>query len=150
MGQRYDTVMEMHARVRSELEQIAEDPRFNDPAEVVKRLDRVLHDEFASLRVHAREMSARDMVGVLGSAERVGVYTQLLTVRAVSLAIGGKGDAAAGQARRVLELHIESALVHGELALDARGVEQLQALMEPLTLQPMHQEALAMLQRQRY
>ncbi len=150
MGQRYDTVMELHARVRRELERITEDPTSAEPSALASRLEALMDDEFGALQLHAPTMRTADLASLLGSRDRVLVYARLLQMRAVSTAASGHAEPASRLAKQALELYVEDAVARGHLELEPNEVEHLQRLMLSLPLSAPYDASLRALIPQRY
>ncbi|MBV1861529.1 MAG: hypothetical protein KUG77_24130 [Nannocystaceae bacterium] len=150
MGQRYDTVLELHVRVRRELERISNDPTCAGPAELTSQVEALMDEEFGALQVHAPKMNTPDLANLLGSSDRVLVYARLLQMRAVSTAATGQGDAASHLAKQALELYVHDAVAQGDLALEHNAVEHLRRLMLSLSLSSRYDAALRTLVPQRY
>ncbi len=150
MGQRYDTVLELHVRVRRELERITEDPSCAQPSALASQLEALIAEEFGALQIHAPSMNTEDLATLLGSGDRVLVYARLLQMRAVSTAASGQHEAASPLAKQALELYIQDAATEGQLALHHNEVEHLRRLMLSLPLSAPYDAALRTLLPQRY
>lgn len=142
--------MELHVRVRRELERITEDPSCAQPSVLAGQLEALMNEEFGALQVHAPSMSTEDLANLLGSGDRVLVYAQLLQMRAVSTAASGRDEAASRLAKQALELYVHDAVTQGQLALEHNEVEHLRRLMLSLPLSTRYDAALRTLLPQRY
>lgn len=142
--------MELHVRVRRELERITEDPTCAEPSALASQLEALMNEEFGALQIHAPTMKTGDLANLLGSSDRVLVYARLLQMRAVSTAASGHGDAASQLAKQALELYVQDAVAQGHLALDHNDVEHLRRLMLSLPLSARYDAALRTLVPQRY